>query len=62
MDAVTHKIFPTAVHVIKTKGWAEHKNHFLDMINNEQSPEYRPRADYYTDYGLAQPWRKVIWD
>lgn len=62
MDAVTLKLFPTAVHVIKTSGWDEHKSYLLDIINNQKDPAYRPRDGYYTDYGLDQPWRKTIWD
>ena len=62
MDALTLKIFPTAVHIIKTSGWEKYKSLLLTTIKEEKDPAYRPRGGYYTDYGLDQPWRKVIWD
>ncbi len=62
MDAVTLKIFPTAIHIVKTSGWDKYKHHLFDFMKEVKDPAYRPREDFYTDYGQDQPWRKVIWE
>ena len=61
MDAVTLKLFPTLVHKIRLKGWENYKDYLLDIIINQEDPEYRPRAGFYTDYGKHQEWRDTIW-
>lgn len=61
MDAVSFRLFPVMVHKVKTKGWENYKSYLMDMIDNEQRPEYRPSEGFYTDYGRPQPWREKIW-
>ncbi len=61
MDAVSLNIFPTAVHIIKTKTWPKYKSYLLDTIKNQQDPAYRPTPGFYTDYDLDQPWLEKIW-
>ena len=61
MDVVSLNIFPTAVHIIKTKRWAEYKNFFIATIKDQKDPAYRPKEGFYTDYDLDQPWLKVVW-
>lgn len=62
MKSVTLKIFPTAVHIVRTSGWDKYKSYLLTAIKDQKDPAYRPRVDYYTDYGQKQSWRKTLWD
>tara|TARA_B110000285_G_C14824511_1_gene468067 strand:- start:7 stop:588 length:582 start_codon:yes stop_codon:yes gene_type:complete len=62
MKSSSLKIFSTAVHVIRISGWDKHKRDLLTAIKDQKDPTYRPRDGFYTDYGLAQSWRKAIWN